>query len=61
MNKIRNALTGGDLRSIGRSNEIVSSIKNQKEFDILFELLFSSDRILVMRAADAIEKVTKSH
>ena len=61
MNKIRNALTGGDLRSIGRSNEIVSLIKNQKEFDTLFELLFTSDRILVMRAADVIEKVTQTH
>jgi len=29
-------LSGGDLRSIGGSNEIVRLIRNQEEFDLLF-------------------------
>jgi hypothetical protein len=61
--KVRKALAGGDLRSIGKSNSIVLTIKNQKDFDSLFGLLFHSDRLVVMRAADAIEKITidKTH
>jgi hypothetical protein len=61
--KLSKALAGGDLRSIGKSNSIILTIKNQKDFDTLFRLLFHSDRLVVMRAADAIEKITleKTH
>lgn len=58
MTDFKNILEGGDLRSIGRSNEVVSLINNQEQFDDLFELLFERDRMVVMRAADAIEKVS---
>jgi len=51
-------LSGGDLRSIGKVNLIVSEIQNQKDFDALFNCLYSDDRLIVMRAADAIEKIT---
>ena len=51
-------LTGGDLRSIGNVDTVVANIHNQYEFDRLFALLFHHDRILIMRAADAIEKIT---
>lgn len=51
-------LFGGDLRSIGKSNLVVSFIKNQKDFDDLFEYIFHKDRIIVMRTADVIEKIT---
>lgn len=51
-------LSGGDLRSIGNNNLVVAGIKNQEQFDELFKYLFHNDRIVVMRAADAIEKVT---
>ncbi|MGB4848813.1 MAG: hypothetical protein WBP41_12890, partial [Saprospiraceae bacterium] len=51
-------LSGGDLRSIGKSNLVVSKIRNQKDFDDLFSLLFHTDRKIVMRTADAIEKIT---
>ncbi|HZX58393.1 MAG TPA: hypothetical protein VFE54_06695 [Mucilaginibacter sp.] len=54
-------LSGGDLRSIGRSNTLVSKITDQQEFDQLFKLLFHSDRLVMMRAADAMEKVTIDH
>ena len=33
-------------------------IKNQNDFDDLFNCLFRNDRIIIMRAADAIEKIT---
>jgi len=51
-------LSGGDLRSIGRSGSVISKIKSQSDFDELFGYLFHHDRIVVMRAADVIEKIT---
>ncbi|MHB1688457.1 MAG: hypothetical protein ACYCVH_13940 [Ignavibacteriaceae bacterium] len=51
-------LQGGDLRSIGQSNKVVALIDNQEKFDELFQFLFHSDRKVVMRTADAIEKIT---
>lgn len=51
-------LSGGDLRSIGKADLVVNEIKNQNEFDTLFSCLHSDDRLIVMRAADAIEKIT---
>lgn len=58
MENIETFLKGGDLRSIGQSNKVVSLIQNQQQFDALFNLLFTDDRKVVMRAADAIEKIT---
>ena len=58
MNKFQDILKGGDLRSIGSANEIVSMVHDQKTFDELFECLCHEDRIVVMRTADAIEKIT---
>ena len=54
-------LSGGDLRSIGKSNTVVRTIKTQKAFDNLFKLLSHKDRKVVMRAADAIEKISISN
>lgn len=51
-------LKGGDLRSIGRVDEVVRKIKNQQDFDVLFQGLFHTDRTVVMRTVDAIEKIT---
>jgi hypothetical protein len=61
MSNLENLLKGGDLRSIGKSNKVVSLIDSQRSFDDLFQLLFSEDRKVVMRVADAIEKITISH
>ena len=52
---------GGDLRSIGNANLVADEIKNQNEFDALFQYLHDNERLVVMRAADAIEKVTLVH
>ncbi len=58
MNNFDQYLSGGDLRSISKVDQLLSLIKTQYDFDELFQYLFSKDRLLVMRAADAIEKVT---
>lgn len=58
MKKFDKTLSGGDLRSIGKSNSVVRNINSQDDFDDLFKCLFHKDRIVVMRAVDAIEKIT---
>lgn len=58
MNDFVKYLKGGDLRSIANVNKVVPLIKTQKDFDELFEYLFAEDRLIVMRVADAIEKIT---
>jgi hypothetical protein len=54
-------LSGGDLHSIGKSNSLQLKISSQNDFDELFNCLFNEDRLVVMRAADAIEKITIVH
>lgn len=61
MTDFEKILSGGDLRSIGKSNSIITEIKNQNDFDELFKYLFHEDRLFVMRAADTIEKITIIH
>lgn len=51
-------LLGKDRRSISGSNEAVRAVRDQTTFDELFGLLLHHERLLVMRAADAVEKVT---
>ncbi|HLL42904.1 MAG TPA: hypothetical protein VK369_07180 [Segetibacter sp.] len=58
MTDLINLLRGGDLRSIGQSDTVVQLINNQEQFDELFKLLFHSDRKIVMRSADSIEKIS---
>ena len=58
MKRISDILKGGDLRSLGQSNKVVALIHNQQGFDELFQLLFHPDRKVVMRSADAKEKIT---
>lgn len=58
MTDFKKILSGGDLRSIGESNSIIKKIKNQNDFDELFNYLFHEDRLVVMRTADVIEKIT---
>lgn len=58
MTDFKKILSGGDLRSIGKSNAVVIKINNQNDFDEFFKYLFHENRLIVMRAADAIEKVT---
>lgn len=59
MNRLLDQLSGGDLRSIGNANAVVKQVRSQIQFDKLLEGLFHSDRLIVMRAADAIEKISQ--
>ena len=63
MNKdaLVNALSGGDLRSNQGSRLVAARIKSNRSFDVLLPLLFHSNRLVVMRTADAIETVTQAH
>jgi len=51
-------LLGNDLRRLRGSDRVVAAVYDQTSFDELFALLFHHERPLVMRAADAVEKVT---
>ena len=53
-------LRGGDLRSIGRSNEIVADIKeNPLLIEDVFPGLHDRDPVFKARTADVIEKATR--
>ena len=54
-------LAGDDLRSLGKSSEIISLINDQNSFDKLFTYLYNSDRAIVMKTIDLIEKITLEH
>lgn len=51
-------LGGGDYRSLGNTNAVVSKIRDQDDFDELFGYLFHKDKLVAMRCSDAIEKIT---
>jgi len=52
-------LRGGDLRSIGRANEIVADIKKDSTLiEKVFPGLYDSDPVVKARCADVIEKTT---
>lgn len=54
-------LLGKDLRKLGNTHKAVAAVCDQHSFDQLFALLFHHERPLVMRAADAVEKITISN
>ncbi|PID26771.1 MAG: hypothetical protein CR982_08580 [Candidatus Cloacimonadota bacterium] len=58
MNKFIKYLEGGDLRSIADVDKLIPLIESQRDFDCLFQYLFVEDRLVVMRAVDAIEKIS---
>lgn len=60
MNNIIEELKGGDLRSIGKSEEIVKKIiKNKKLFEKVFHGMLDKNPLIRMRSADIIEKASK--
>lgn len=62
MKAILKKLAGDDFRSIGKSNKVVkSTLANPKIFSDIFAGLLNNDPLIRMRAADAIEKITKIH
>lgn len=54
-------LKGGDLRSVGSVADLILRITCQADFDKLFSLLYWDNRLIVMRAMDALEKITIVH
>ena len=60
MNRFEKILSGGDLRSIGQSNSVALTGLSKEDFNELFDCLFSKNRVVVMRAADAIEKISRT-
>lgn len=60
MHPLLQALSGGDRRSVGEANRAVAAIlENPALIEVLFQGLESTDPVLRMRCADAIEKVTR--
>ena len=58
MPTIYDLLTGNDLRSIGKSNEVVQLVTSDPVlFDEVFDGIFHEDKVVRARCADAIEKV----
>jgi hypothetical protein len=59
MHALLQSLSGGDRRSVKESNRATSAVlENPELIGILFQGLETSDPVLRMRCADAIEKVT---
>ena len=62
MGRILQKLKGGDLRSIGRVEEVVQDILNNPVlFTEVFEGMLDDDPLVRMRSADALEKVSSKH
>lgn len=62
MKSILGKLKGGDLRSIGKANEVIRAVfDNPKLFKEVFEGMTDSDPVIRMRSADVTEKVSKKH
>jgi Domain of unknown function (DU1801) len=62
MTTMLDKLKGGDRRSIGRADEVVSDIqKNQSLFKEVFKGLENHDPIVRMRSADVVEKITRKN
>jgi hypothetical protein len=59
--KLTDKFKDGDLRTIKGVDSIIKQIKTAKDFDNLFKGLFDANRHIVMRSADAIEKITLTH
>jgi hypothetical protein len=61
-NKIAQRLAGADRRSIGSSNEVAQEIaRDSRLFAQAVASMFRPDPLVRMRAADAVEKATRSH
>ncbi len=58
--QIRSMLSGGDRRSIGRVAEVLALIEKQpKQIFPLVRCLWDKDSCICMRAADALEKISR--
>lgn len=57
---LRGMLAGGDRRSIGKADHVVTVVRLHPELvGPLVELLWDEDPLIAMRSADALEKATR--
>ena len=62
MSNILEKLKGGDLRSIGRAEEVVDDVLNDPgTIGELFTGMVSDEPVVRSRAADAVEKISRVH
>ena len=61
-NEILSKLRGGDRRSIGKVGEVVGAVQKKPDlFKNLVAGLFEADPVVRMRAADAMEKISREN
>jgi len=62
LNKIEKLLSIGDLRTAGKSEEVVKLVSSKpKLFDDVVNAILVDDPGTRMRASDAVEKITRVH
>ena len=62
MNKIQNLLKVGDLRTTGKSDEVVKLVLSKPPiFKEVVNAIFTDDPGIRMRASDAAEKISQIH
>lgn len=62
MNKIEKLLSVGDMRTTGKSGEVVQLVMaNPKMFEDVVNAMLTEDPGIRMRASDAAEKITRTH
>jgi len=62
MSNILEKLLGGDLRSIGKADEVIAEILKQPTlFYEVFQGMKDANPLLRMRSADVIEKIAREH
>lgn len=61
MDRFEVLLSGGDRRSIGQSDQVARMINGPEACGELLELTDHPDRLIAMRAYDAVEKVAQRH
>lgn len=62
MNTIEKMLKQGDLRTIGRTDEVIKMVLDKPElFETLVNAMLTDDKGIRMRAADAVEKISLEH
>ena len=60
MHTLIRKLKGGDQRSIGRANEVVKAVLKSPDFlPLVVDALDEDDPVVAMRAADALEKISR--
>lgn len=62
MDDVLSKLRGGDRRSIGNVDEVVSALRKKPGlFKHLVNALFEEDPVVRIRAADAVEKISRDN